>query len=242
MLDTRAGIPAKLILEFTDSVWQHAQNSEAPLAQAIALPDHARSGELAAFAERLDTMAFDQRRRFTAAIDEVQVRSKLWLIDELAERHALAGITTVVLGAWYGILPLLLNWRLESPPSQMTCVDIDTEACDLGRRVVGRLYANVDYQVADAMVWDYATLAREPSAVLVNTICEHLHDAPAWWARVPAGQFVVLQSNNYDLCPDHVNWVHDLEEMKSQTPLGDLRFEGTLPLPIFDRFMLIGRR
>jgi len=71
---------------------------------------------------------------------------------------------------------------------------------------------------------------------------EHLPDIGSWWNRLPPGQLVVLQSNNYFPWPDHVNCVHDVEEMKGQTPLSQVLFEGTLQLPVLDRFMLIGRR
>jgi hypothetical protein len=36
--------------------------------------------------------------------------------------------------------------------------------------------------------------------------------------------------------------VPGLEEMKAQTPMAEPVYEGTLNLPIFDRFMLIGHR
>lgn len=161
------------------------------------------------------------RRQFSAGIDEIQVRSKLWLIDELASRADLDGATLIVLGAWYGILPLLVNWLLK-PPARMICVDISADACALGQQVIGPLYPNIEYRVAGAMDLDYADLARDPSSVLINTICEHLPDIVT--------------------CPDHVNTVQDLDEMKAQTPMSQLLYAGVLRLPIFDRFMLIGYR
>jgi hypothetical protein len=249
MSNTQARIPADLLLEFTQAIWRNAQDKSESLAGAPDIRqildtrmEAAEAEELGAFLARLEELTLEQRRVFTAAIDEVQVRSKLWLIDELAGQRSLAGVTMVVLGAWHGILPLLINWRLAYPPGRMVCADIDKSACALGRQVIGPLYDNIEYRLADAMEWDYISLAAEPSSVLVNTICEHLPDAAGWWQRVPAGQFAVLQSNNYDLCPDHVNWVPGLEEMKAQTPMAEPVYEGTLNLPIFDRFMLIGHR
>ncbi len=41
---------------------------------------------------------------------------------------------------------------------------------------------------------------------------------------------------------EHLPCVHDVEEMKGQTPPSQVLFEGTLQLPVLDRFMLIGRR
>jgi hypothetical protein len=248
----QAAVPAGTVYGLTSLVWRHVQEGRAApgsFAQAPdvrraldRIPDAGRARELRELVDRVDALDVTEQRLFTAAIDEIQVRSKLWLIDELTARHDIAGATLVVLGAWYGILPLLINWRLTAPPARMVCVDISADACALGEKVIGSRYPNIEYQVADAMRLDYRSLAHPPSSVLVNTICEHLADVPGWWLRVPAGQFTVLQSNNYDRCPDHINWVRDLDQMKAQTPLSKLLFEGTLRLPIFDRFMLIGHR
>lgn len=248
-MQTTSRLPADQIEQLTTALWRHTQDGAGgSLAEATAIrraidgADPEMSRELRALIDQIDTLSPDGQRQFTAAVDEIQVRSKLWLIDELTRLHDLDGATLVVLGAWYGILPLLINWRLERPPARMVCVDISADACVLGRQMIGPLYANIEYRVADVMDLDYPALARDPSLVLVNTICEHLSDAPGWWSRIPAGQLTVLQSNNYDLCRDHVNCVKSLDEMKAQTPLSGLLFEGVLPLPIFDRYMLIGHR
>ena len=250
MLDTTAGVPATDVQQLTAAMWQHViDKADGPLAEAASVhrviggvTDRGRARELGALVERVDALAVEQRWQFIAAIDEVQVRSKLWLIDELAARRDLAGATLVVLGAWYGILPLLFTWRLARPPARMVCVDIDADACALGRQLIGALYPAIEYRVGDVMELDYREWARDPSIVLVNTICEHLADATAWWARIPAGQLTVLQSNNYDRCPDHVNCVQSVDELAAQTPLTETLYQGVLHLPIFDRFMLIGHR
>jgi SAM-dependent methyltransferase len=253
LIETKARVPADLVRTLTSAMWRHVHEPGSAEADSLTAvpdirhvidksPDTGPARELQALVDQVDMLAPAEQRLFTAAIDEVQIRSKLWLIDELTSRRNIDGATVVVLGAWYGILPLLINWRLERPPARMICIDISADACALGEKVIGPLYPNIEYQVADAMDLDYTSLARTRSSVLVNTICEHLTNAAGWWARVPAGQLTVLQSNNYDLCPDHVNCVQDLGQMMAQTPLSELLYEGTLRLPIFDRFMLIGYR
>jgi hypothetical protein len=250
MIETKSRVPVDQVCELTSTMWRHVQDgADGPLSRNPDIrriidgsADADRARELQALIDQVDALGPDQKRLFTAAVDEVQVRSKLWLIDELTKRRDLDNATLVVLGAWYGVLPLLFNWRLERPPARMVCVDISADACQLGRQVIGPLYTNIEYQVGDAMSLDYPSLARNPSLVVINTICEHLPDAVTWWQRIPSRQLTVLQSNNYDRCPDHVNCVRDLSEMKAQTPMSELLYEGVLPLPIFDRFMLIGYR
>ena len=176
------------------------------------------------------------------AVDDIQVASKLWLIDELGRLTDVADSELLVLGAWYGVLPLLLTLRLERTPKRTVCVDFDPDACRLGEKVIGSMVPNVEYRCADVMDYDYEAWGRRPGTIVVNTICEHLPDLERWWGRIPPGQLVVLQSNNYAACPDHVNCARSLADMKEQTPLSEVLFEGVLPLSLFDRFMIIGRR
>jgi hypothetical protein len=107
--------------------------------------------------------------------------------------------------------------------------------------VIGSVYPNVEYACADVMELDYARLAGEPGTVIINTICEHLPRFAAWRDRLPAGQLVVLQSNNYFACPDHVNAVPSLAVFAQQARLREVLVEDTLPLPLMQRYMLIGR-
>jgi hypothetical protein len=193
------------------------------------------------FLTNLDRLSEHERTSFLGAMDEVQIRSKLWLIDELSKLYNLGGARLVVIGAWFGILPLLINWQIAQRPRLMTCVDIDSSACDLGHGVIGSLYDNIEYQRADAMDLDYPKLASEPQTIIINTICEHLAQFGAWRDRMPSGQLLVLQSNNYFLCPDHVNTVPSLQAFREQARLHETLFEGILPLSLMDRYMLIGR-
>jgi hypothetical protein len=202
--------------------------------------DLGRRDELVRFLERVDGLSAPDRAELAAAMDEIQLRSKLWLIDQLGRHRDLSASCLVVLGAWCGILPLLVNWQLERRPPTMRCIDIDARATELGSRVVGACYTNVEFRRADVMDLDYAALGRDPRTIVVNTICEHLPRFDAWRQRLPDGLLVVLQSNNYFLCPDHVNAVHSLDELKQQARLSTIVFEGSLPLSVMDRYMLIG--
>jgi hypothetical protein len=194
------------------------------------------------FVHGLDLLPSRERSDVLAAMDEVQIRSKLWLIDELRQLRDLATAHLVVLGAWYGVLPLLVNWRVGQPPRRMTCIDIDPRVVAVGRQLIGSIYGNIRYECADALNLDYVALGKDPAAVVINTICEHLPDPGAWWGRLAAGQFVVLQSNNYFACPDHVSAVHSLDELKQRAPVSRILFAGVLPLSIMDRYMVIGYR
>jgi hypothetical protein len=204
--------------------------------------DREYSVESRRLVEMLGVLSDEERSGLDEAIDEIQIASKLWLVDELTKVADVTSRQMVVLGAWYGILPLLLNWRLPEPPAHMLCVDIDPAAVHAGERLIGPLFDNIEYRVADAMTFDYATFHQHPESIVVNTVCEHLPLFTTWWDTIPSGQLVVLQSNDYFICPDHVNAVHSLEEMMAQAPMSQVLFDGALPLLQWHRFMLIGRR
>jgi SAM-dependent methyltransferase len=215
---------------------------------AASIRDHEHDGagtdvpELRTLAARLGTLTDAERSGLDDSIDEVQIASKLWLIEQLTRLFDLADRELLVIGAWYGILPLLINWRVDRPPRRMLCIDIDSSVLLAGQRLIGPLYDNIEYRVADAMTFDYAAFSRHADGIVVNTICEHLPRFDEWWASVPKGQIVALQSNDYFLCPDHVNAVNTLEEMKAAAPMTEVLFEGALPLLQWHRFMLIGSK
>lgn len=211
-------------------------------------PDPMRRAELERFVRGIDGLPADARHDFAIALHPVQVESKLWLIDELTRRADVVARPLVVLGAWYGILPLLLNWRLTPPPRHVVCVDIDPAACATGARTIGALYNTIEYRCADALGLDHGSSPGTPPSIIVNTICEHLDRPSEWWAGIPGGQLIAVQSNDYAACPDHVNCVEDVAGLVAQYPMSDLLFAGRLRLAAVDglpgmtRFMAIGRR
>jgi hypothetical protein len=244
-------IAPELISELGEAIALHLADQPGPVAESatvqrrLELIENAdRRLEAQGLIRNIDAaLADDARWDFAVSVHPVQVQSKLWLIDELAKWCNLSSSSFLVLGGWYGILSLLVNWRLAVRPSQMVSLDIDAAACDAGERIVGSLFSNIEYRCGDAMDVNYASLDTDGPVVVVNTVCEHLEDVPGWWDRIPIGQLVALQSNNWRVCPDHVSAVDSIDEFKRQLPLSETYFEGALNFPTwFDRFMLIGRR
>jgi len=84
--------------------------------------------------------------------------------------------------------------------------------------------------------------AREPFDLVINTSCEHVEDFERFYARVPDGQQLVLQSNDYVTCAEHVNCVSDLAAFRAQAPMRERLFEGKRRMRRYTRFMLIGRK
>lgn len=183
----------------------------------------------------------DSWPRLAISFNEDQVDSKLWLIDRLPEAIDLPSQRVVILGAWFGLLALMLHRLAPRPPAEVVCVDIDEGVCSRARQVLSVLPVPPRVLPADMLGLDYRALGEGRPTLFVNTSCEHLHDFDGWRSRIPAGARLVLQSNDHAGCSEHVNWVPSLEAFEAQARLAEVEFRGTLPLEVFQRFMLIGR-
>ena len=94
-------------------------------------------------------------------------------------------------------------------------------------------------RTADMLELDYDA---ERFDLVINTSAEHLHAFDRWYARIPAHQLTVVQSNDYFACAEHVNCVPDLAALRAQAPMRDVLFAGEKAMRRYVRFMLIGRK
>lgn len=182
------------------------------------------------------------------ALNKNQLASKRWLLEELY--RALGGDfgTIRILAGWYGVLAAML---LHDPRFRIrTVVSIDRdENCRPIAEIMNRRHlAEHRFRAvtADVLALDYgrvrgsAAPAQAGPDLLVNTSCEHLERFAEWYAALPCGLPLVLQSNDYFDCPEHVNCVSDLTAFRRQAPMARTLYEGALPLKRYTRFMRIG--
>jgi hypothetical protein len=82
---------------------------------------------------------------------------------------------------------------------------------------------------------------RSDADVVINTSCEHItqDQYDLWLSGMPYNTLLVLQSNNYNI-PEHVRIANDLDEFKTQSKI-NVVWAGELELPLYKRFMIIGR-
>jgi hypothetical protein len=173
-----------------------------------------------------------------------QISGKRWLVETLAQ-HADINIDKILLlGGWYGVLASLLLDHPAFKHTHVSSLDIDP-GCEAVARSVNQSgvdQGRFEALTADMLDFDYqAWLATERSTI-VNTSCEHIADFEEWFNRIPCGAQLVLQSNDYFSCDEHVNCVDSLEAFERQAPLRELHFSGGLKLKKYTRFMLIGRK
>ena len=181
------------------------------------------------------------------ALNKKQTACKKWLVDELY-RAAGPRIKRIhVLAGWYGVLAAFLLNDPRFKIKKITSIDRDPScqeiALSLNRTQVEK--GRFDFKLADIHELDYKARKKNKKKLphlIVNTSCEHLHDFAAWFATIPKGMTVALQSNNYFEIPEHVNSVNSLQQFVDQVPVAELLYSGQLELEKYTRFMVIGRK
>lgn len=203
------------------------------------------------------TMAKFPDANWQDALSWGQLKSKLWLIDELSKLDRDLGCV-YVLGGWIGTLPALMFNNPSLRIATMRSFDIDATCAPIADSLNKEPYVLDNWRfkatTADMLALAYenditTTLRNDSTPVamtstpdtIINTSCDHIQPFDAWWARVPKGKLVVVQNNDFfGVDDDHVNNVNTLSEFAQQTPLTTILYEGELVLPEYSRFMRIG--
>lgn len=180
------------------------------------------------------------------AFNKNQIASKMWLADALHDAVGPNLGEVAILGGWFGVLAAVLLHDPRFVIERILSIDIDPRCAEIARSVnathvrAGRFTAST----ADMLELDYgpgpAAAGRPLAHLVINTSCEHLAQFGRWYERVPGGQRLVLQSNDYFACAQHVNCVPDLASFRAQAPMRDVLFAGERRMRRYVRFMLIG--
>lgn len=193
----------------------------------------------------LDTLTRHQEPGLGVALNKNQMASKRWLADSLLASVGPRLGNVLVLGGWVGALGAVLLHDARFGIGRIESVDIDprcapvAEALNATHVRAGKFVA----RTADMLELDYGAEAGDrPADLVINTSCEHLPEFDRWYARIPAGQLLVVQSNDYFACAEHVNCVPDLARFRAQAPMRNLLFAGERKMRRYTRFMLIGTK
>jgi hypothetical protein len=189
----------------------------------------------------LDTLTRFSQPRLGAALNGNQMASKRWLADMLAAHASTTFGRVAILGGWVGALGAILLHDRRFAIEQVVSIDIDP-GCEAIARALNATHVRAGRftaRTADMRELDYA---KERFDLVINTSCEHVADLPHWYARLRDAQLVVLQSNDYFACAEHVNCVRDLAAFARQTPMREVRYEGERRMRRYTRFMRIGRK
>jgi hypothetical protein len=165
-----------------------------------------------------------------------QMKSKEWLCTQL-RKHVHKFVSVDIHGGWNGVLASML-FQSSVPVENIRSIDIDPSCESIATMM------NKQEEMAGkfrAVTADMCAI-RSDADVIINTSCEHItqDQYDLWLSGLPHDSLIVLQSNNYEI-PEHIRIANDLEEFKLQSGLGNILYAGELKLPLYNRFMIIGK-
>jgi hypothetical protein len=167
-----------------------------------------------------------------------QLKSKEWLIESLTNFCPIKDnpVSIDIHGGWVGTLASLLFQSYISV-KHIRSVDIDPTCESIATMMNKKEEIEGRFK---AVTRDMCN-TRSDADVIINTSCEHItqEQYDVWLSGMPHNSLFVLQSNNYDI-PEHIRIANNLEEFKTQCGVNVL-WSGQLELPLYTRFMVIGR-
>ena len=175
--------------------------------------------------ERMDDIA--------NSLSATQVKSKQWLVSELAKHINKPNPKILILGGWYGslLVPLLNN---QINPSKIILTDIDPKTVKISSQL-HKLQTNVECWVLDGD----SSLKQFDADVVINTSCEHMQTFGQNTTDNKNCLFVLQSCDNVN-DPGHINTAIDTEEFVSKLNLSRVYFKGRMDLGHKNRFMAIG--
>jgi microcystin degradation protein MlrC len=78
--------------------------------------------------------------------------------------------------------------------------------------------------------------------IVINTSCEHITQEQyvQWLSHIPNTTTIVVQSNNYFDCSEHINCSNSLEEFVDKSNL-TVEYKGVYLTEKYSRYMIIGK-
>ena len=185
-------------------------------------------------------------KRVLDSMNQSQLESKLWIIQELIKLEIKPKIVAILAG-WYSqyIIPLLIEHGVEF----IYNFEIDRDAKDISYKFNKRYKDQEKYQchITDIMFKEIWRKEENYGAfdVLINTSCEHMFPMRRFRElnkNLSGNPIYVLQSTNEDKYEDHINCVSGPEELAEQAEFVDIMYSGTKTLDNgMERFMVIGK-
>ena len=165
-----------------------------------------------------------------------QLKSKEWLITNL-RKNVNTFVSIDIHGGWVGVLASML-FQSDIYINNIRSVDIDPTCESIATMMNKQEEITGRFRAVTADMCEI----RSDADVIINTSCEHITQDQynLWLSGHPQNSLLVLQSNNYNI-PEHVRTASTLEEFKSQCGI-DVIWSGELVLPLYTRYMIIGKQ
>jgi len=167
-----------------------------------------------------------------------QVRSKIWLIENLSKYAPDKPNRVVIHGGWNGVLASLL-FNSNIPIEHITSLDIDPD-CEETANTVNKRYemeGRFSAVTVDMQDFEYT----ETPDIVINTSSEHVSDdvLNVWFSKIPTDTWCAIQNNNYFQLAEHINCVNTAQQLENKFAL-KTKYIDSLITEKYTRFMIIG--
>jgi len=182
----------------------------------------------------------DDRYRTLESFWKGQIKSKIWLIDNLTAHVASNSNNIVIHGGWNGVLASLI-FQSTIQTNKIVSIDIDPKCEEIARTMNKIEDISGKFEAITCSMDEYQY--KFFPDIVINTSCEHITQETydKWLKNIPRGAIIVLQSNNYFELEEHIRCVNSISEFEDQSNIMVIS-SATLELPKYNRFMLIGYR
>lgn len=194
------------------------------------------------------------------AFSRSQIKSKIWLIEELAKIQDHYP-NVLIMAGWYGQLKSIYNKKLSYV--KVRNVELDRFACEVSDYIfnlsnleeykVKSVNADINQLVLhkNGYEWEVENFRDNSKFVekflpnlIINTSAEHMKED--WFHQLrfkelELAPIVAIQSNNLFDIDEHINCVYSVEHLLKKFPMKEVLFQGELQLKGYKRVMIIGR-
>jgi hypothetical protein len=187
------------------------------------------------------------RKRVADSMNESQLVSKLWLVEELSNLNV-KPVNISLLAGWFAqyIVPLLYD-NIKSI-EWIENFEMDRDIKRVAYKLNTRYKKEDKYKVSikNVMFGNLISLSSPTFDTVINCSCEHMYPMSKFKKLKNTGvddnALYILQSSNDTQYDDHINCVNDADELADQANLIDVLYAGEKLLPNgMTRFMVIGR-
>ena len=194
------------------------------------------------------------------AFSRSQVKSKIWLISELAKIQEHFS-NVLIMAGWFGQLKAFYADKISY--NKMRIIDIERLSCEVSDYIFN-LTNLEDYKVKSICAdinnlilhkngyelilenFKEGTIIKEKFLpdLIINTSAEHMPED--WFNQIrfkglENNPLLVIQSNNLFDVPEHTNCVYSTQHLLKKFPMREVLYEGELQLKGYKRMMVIGR-
>lgn len=171
-----------------------------------------------------------------------QIQSKVWLIEQyklIPKTEPNLSHKIAIYGGWNGVLANLF-YNSGIGVRHATSIDIDPDCEEIASTINKKHEMRGTFRAVTADMCEYTV---EDANLIVNTSCEHItqEQYDRWVSNQPDDALIILQSNNFFDCNEHIRCHHNLEEFVVRSNLNVLKAD-ILKLPKYDRYMIIGKK